>query len=323
VRLVDDLLDVSRITGGRLRLTRAPTKIADVVRDAVAAVRPVVDRLEHELNVSVPEEPIVVDADATRLAQVLGNLLNNAARYTPRRGQIALRVARDGDDAVITVADNGVGMSDDIRGRVFDMFFQGNDPRVVRNAGLGIGLTLARSLVEMHGGSIAVTSEGLDRGSTFTVRLPVCPAGELPAGTDTAAQENVGGHRVLIVDDNADAAETLRMLVNTFGDNEVRTAFSGADALAASVDMHPDIVLLDLKMPGMDGFEVARRLRAQPGGTDMTIVAVTGWGQEEHKRRTREAGFDKHLTKPADRAELEAVLAASHRTRPGPHVHAS
>ncbi|HET8697013.1 MAG TPA: ATP-binding protein, partial [Gammaproteobacteria bacterium] len=324
VRLVDDLLDVSRITGGRLRLSKAPTSIGDVVRDAVAAVRSIIERAGHELIVSVPDEDIVVNADATRLAQVLGNLLNNAARYTPKHGRIELRAARERGEAVVTVADNGVGMSEDIRARVFDMFFQGNDPRLVRNAGLGIGLTLARSLVEMHGGSISVESPGPDCGSVFTVRLPVAVAGDLPAAASAPADaEAVGGHRVLIVDDNADAAETLRMLVSTFGDNDVRTAFSGPDALAKSVDMHPDIVLLDLKMPGMDGFEVARRLRAQPGGGDMTIVAVTGWGQDEHKRRTREAGFDSHLTKPADRAELEAVLAGTLGTKEPPASYAS
>jgi CheY-like chemotaxis protein len=189
------------------------------------------------------------------------------------------------------------------------MFYQGNDTRVARNAGLGIGLTLAKSLVEMHGGRIAIASEGVDRGSVATVRLPIAPTAEDPVPQRARIRpENVGGHRVLIVDDNSDAADTLSMVVRTLGENEVRTEFSGAAALDAVPEFRPDIVLLDLKMPGMDGYEVARRIRATPWGRHLLLVALTGLGQEEHKRRSKEAGFDHHLTKPADRAALEAVL---------------
>jgi two-component system CheB/CheR fusion protein len=312
VRLVDDLLDVSRISGGRLRLQRTRVQLAEIIRDAVAAVQPVMDAAGHKLTVSVPDEPIMLDADATRLVQVFGNLLNNAARYTPKEGRIELTASRESEAAVVVVRDTGIGIADDLRGRVFEMFFQANDRRQARNAGLGIGLTLAKSLVEMHGGSIAVASDGVDRGSEFTVRLPIAAAAEQAADVVTRLERSdLARHRILIVDDNADAAHTLSLLVRNLGDNEVRTAGSGSEGLELAYDFKPDIVLLDLKMPGMDGYEVARRLRQQPGGAAMRIVALTGWGQDDHKRRTKEAGFERHLTKPADRAAIAAVLAGS------------
>jgi two-component system CheB/CheR fusion protein len=314
VRLVDDLLEVSRISGGRLRLQRTAVRVADLFRDAVAAVRPLIERGGHDLVVELPDEAIVLDADPARLAQVLGNLLNNAARYTPRGGRISFTAAREGDDAVIVVTDNGVGIAEDIRGRVFEMFFQADEARRGRHGGLGIGLTLAKSLVEMHGGSIAVASEGPGRGTEVTLRLPITAHAtaerERPHGE---ARRDLSGHRVLIVDDNADAAQTLSVLVKTLGDNDVRTAMSGAEALETGAALEPDIVLLDLKMPEMDGYEVARRMRAEPWGAGMLLVALTGFGQDEHKRRTKEAGFDRHLTKPADRAAVEALLGESRR----------
>jgi two-component system CheB/CheR fusion protein len=308
VRLVDDLLEVSRISGGKLHLKKSPVQLADVMRDAVATSKPLIERLGHELAVVLPAEPVVLDADGPRLTQVLANLLNNAARYTLREGRIEVGAERRDGTAIVKVRDNGIGIARHAMPRVFEMFYQDRDQRVARNSGLGIGLTLAKSLVEMHGGSIDVESSGPNRGSTFTIRLPIA------VGASTVPEEHrhapsAGDHRVLIVDDNTDAAETLCMLVKSLGGNEVQTASSGAEALETARELQPDVVLLDLMMPGMDGYEVARRMRQESWGRDAKIVAVTGWGQEEHRRRTREAGFDQHLTKPANIEALESLLA--------------
>jgi len=311
VRLVDDLLELSRVSGGRLRLRKSRVPLCDVLSDAVASVQPLVERQRHVLQVNLPEEPLELEADSARLTQVFTNLLNNAARYTPDGGRITLEAAREGQEAVVTVSDNGIGIPAPAIARIFEMFYQGDEGRPPRGGGLGVGLTLARSLVEMHGGRITATSGGRDRGSEFKVRLPVA---ERAAVADEKEQQTadkpLGGHRVLIVDDNTDAARTLGMLVETLGDNEVHVAYNGSDALRIAEERRPDIVLLDLKMPGMDGYEVARRLRSESWGRDLTLVAVTGWTLDDHKRRSRDAGFDRHLTKPADVAALEAVLSS-------------
>ncbi len=308
VRLVDDLLEISRISGGRLKLQRSPVALADVVADAVASVQPLIERAGHELSVTLPSEPLVLDADGQRLAQVFGNLLNNAVRYTPTAGKVSLNARREDCEAVVTVRDSGIGMSAETRERVFEMFFQGGDARRSGGTGLGIGLTLAKSLIEMHGGSIAVASEGTGRGTELTLRLPLAERQFVPRDDTAQRDADLGGHRVLIVDDNTDAAETLSVLMRTLGTNEVQTAANGADALHAGGSFAPDIVLLDLKMPGMDGFEVARRIRQEPWGAHTLLVALTGYGHDEHRRRTREAGFDRHLTKPASRAAIASLL---------------
>jgi two-component system CheB/CheR fusion protein len=311
VRMVDDLLEVSRISGGRMQLRRLPVLLGDIVRDAVASVRPLVDRARQTLTVRVPEAPIVLDADAARLTQVLTNLLNNASKYTPDRGTIVITGGAQGTNAVVTVRDSGYGMPDDVARHVFEMFYRGAESRESRESGLSIGLTIAKQLVEMHGGTLTVHSEGSNRGSTFTMSVPLSNESLVPATDQRNASDELGGHRVLIVDDNMDAAETLGMQVRTLGANEVRTAVSGELALQAAPAFRPDIVLLDLGMPDMNGFEVARRIRQEPWGKDVMLVAVTGWGQEEHRQRTREAGFDRHLTKPAERADIESLLAHS------------
>jgi two-component system, chemotaxis family, CheB/CheR fusion protein len=310
VRLIDDLLDVSRISSGRLQLRKTTVVLADIVRDAVAAVKPLIDRSGHALTVEVPPEPILLDADSARLTQVLANLLNNAARYTPNGGRIALSVRRDGESAVVTVRDNGCGIPASALPHVFEMFYQGADPRSSTQTGLGIGLALAKSLVDMHGGTIDAASAGQDRGSEFTLRVPALQqAGAARSDARSGAAAGLGGHRVLVVDDNADAARTLAMLIETLGENEVHVALSGEEALPLAERIKPDTVFLDLKMPDMDGYEVAQQLRREPWGTDAWLVALTGWGLDDHKRRTKEAGFDEHLTKPADRAALETILA--------------
>jgi two-component system CheB/CheR fusion protein len=310
VRMVDDLLEVSRISGGRLQLRRSPVLLRGIVRDAVASVRSQVERARQDLEVKVPDVPIVLDADAARLTQVLTNLLNNASKYTPDRGRLTLSAGVDGANAVVTVRDTGYGMPEDVASHVFEMFYRGADSRP-RDSGLGIGLTIAKQLVEMHGGTLTVESAGRDLGSTFTMSIPLSSEAQLPASDEKTQNDELGGHRVLIVDDNVDAAEMLGMQVRTLGSNEVRTALSGEVALQTAPAFRPDIVLLDLGMPEMDGFEVARRIRQEPWGKDVMLVAVTGWGQEEHRQRTRDAGFDRHLTKPADPTDIESLLAHS------------
>jgi two-component system CheB/CheR fusion protein len=308
VRLIDDLLDVSRIRSGRLRLRKMPVALADVVRDAVAAVRPLIDRSGHELTVQTPPDAVVLDADAARLTQVLANLLNNSARYTPTGGKIEVRARREGGTAVVTVKDNGYGIPSNALPHVFEMFYQGADPRSATQTGLGIGLALAKSLVDMHGGAISASSGGVDCGSEFTLRLPVLEQPPAEAAPADSSEATLGGHRVLVVDDNADAAKTLAVLIQTLGANDVHVAFSGEEALPLAERVKPDTVFLDLKMPDMDGYEVAQRLRSEPWCERTWLVALTGWGLDEHKRRTKDAGFDQHLTKPADRAALEAIL---------------
>ena len=310
VRLVDDLLDVSRISSGRLQLRKSRVKLGDIVRDAVAAVRPLMERSGHQLDVAASPEPIALEADAARLTQVLANLLNNAARYTPAGGRISIGVRRDGDAVVVSVKDTGYGIPEGSLPHVFEMFYQGADQRSGTQTGLGIGLALAKSLVEMHGGTIHAASAGRDRGSEFTLRLPALepsPSDEIAPEADVRAP--LGGHRVLVVDDNADAAQTLATLIQALGANDVHVALSGEEALPLAARIKPDTVFLDLKMPQMDGYEVAQRLRREPWGEDTWLVALTGWGLDEHKRRTKDAGFDQHLTKPADRAALEAILS--------------
>jgi signal transduction histidine kinase/ActR/RegA family two-component response regulator len=310
VRLIDDLLDVSRISSGRLQLRKTRVMFSDVVRDAVAAVRPLVDRSGHQLKVEMPREPIMLEADAARLTQVLANLLNNAARYTPAGGKISIGVRRDGGAVVVTVNDNGYGIPEAALSHVFEMFFQGADPRSAGQTGLGIGLALAKSLTDMHGGTISAASGGLDRGSEFTLRLPVLEGATAEgSAAEVGAAAPLGGHRVLVVDDNADAAQTLAVLLQTLGANDVHVALSGEEALPLAERIRPDTVFLDLKMAEMDGYEVAQRLRQEPWCEGTWLVALTGWGLDDHKRRTKDAGFDQHLTKPADRAALEAILS--------------
>jgi signal transduction histidine kinase/CheY-like chemotaxis protein len=311
VRLVDDLLEVGRINEGKVALRMQPVPIADVVRDALAAVRPLTENLEQQVTVELPVEPLWVEGDAVRLTQVIGNLLHNSARYTPSHGKIALCVRRQGEEVEITVQDNGRGMSAEALENAFEMFYQARES-ALNGAGLGIGLTLAKKLVEMHRGSISAASPGVQQGSKFTVRLSLAPhAGEPAAQSKIQPPQAAGRHRVLIVDDNDDAAETLRELIGILDASEVRTASNGIDALKTGAQFRPDVVLLDLSMPGMDGYELARRMRAEAWGKTAMLVALTGWGQEQHRRRSKEAGFDRHLTKPADPDALRSVLNGS------------
>jgi len=308
VRMVDDLLEVSRISGGRLRLRRFPVLVSDIVRDATAAVAPLMEQAQQHLGVNVGGSPLLVEADAARLTQVLSNLLNNASRYTPSGGHITVEAGREGDEAVIRVIDTGVGLSADVIPNIFDMFYRGKAADQVSESGLGIGLAIAKDLVEMHGGTLTARSDGPGRGSQFTVRVPLSPVTAAPQPRKKSLV-HTNGHRVLVVDDNQDAAETLSLQVKAMGTTEVCTTLSGAHALRVGPEFRPDVVLLDLGMPEMDGFEVARRIRLESWGQHVHLVALTGFGQEEDQHRTKDAGFDRHLTKPADYDDIESVLA--------------
>jgi PAS domain S-box-containing protein len=315
VRLVDDLLDVSRIMRGRIELRKEPVELATVVNRAVETSQPGIEAEGHELTVSLPPEPLWLDGDLVRLAQVVSNLLNNAVKYTERGGKICLTGGREGDGAVLRVRDTGIGIAPEVLPQIFDMFVQADRRTKNAQGGMGIGLTLVRRLVEMHGGRVEAHSAGPGRGSEFVVWLPLRggsdgePArGKQPERSPAAGLES---RRVLVVDDSPDAADTLAMLLRLEG-QEVRVAYDGPSALAAAEAAPPDIAFLDLGMPTMDGYELARRMRARQELRTVRLVAVTGWGQDEDRRRTREAGFDEHLVKPVERESLHQLLAGRH-----------
>lgn len=308
-RLVDDLLDVSRITFGKVELHRERLDLRTVAEEAVSASRPLLEEAGHRLAVRLPREPVSVDGDRVRLAQVISHLLDNAARYTPSGGEIALEVTAANDAARVMVQDNGIGIPPDMLSRIFETFAQ-VEPRSRAHHGVGIGLSLGRMLVQLHGGEVSAESDGPGRGARFTVRLPLAEAAGAQARCDPAPVSEVR-RRVLVVDDNVDAACTQAELLRMLG-HEVEAAYSGHEALRKAAQFRPEVVLLDLGMPGMDGFEVARRLRTMPEGREALLIAQTGWDQEEDRRRTTEAGFNAHLTKPVDVGILMETLA-----RPG------
>jgi PAS domain S-box-containing protein len=309
VRLIDDLLDVSRITRGTVELRKSRVELARVVESAVETARPVIEELGHELSIQLPKRPVVLEADPTRLAQVISNLLNNAAKYMDRGGKIDLRAEQQGGSVVIGVKDCGIGIPAKMLERIFDMFTQVDGSLARSHGGLGIGLTLVRRLVEMHGGSVEARSAGAGRGSEFIVRLPIVQ-GLLrePAESNDESIASRGKRRILVVDDNENGAQMLGMLLKALG-NEVRTVYDGMAALAMAEQFRPDVVLLDIGMPKLDGYETARRIRGQAWGKEVILAALTGWGQEEDKRRTREAGFNHHFVKPIEPDILQKFLA--------------
>jgi signal transduction histidine kinase len=311
VRLVDDLLDASRISRSKLVLTRSRVELTRLVADAVESVRSPLEHDVHEFLVTIPALPIHVDADPVRLTQVVVNLLSNAIKFTPPRGRIVLVVDRVGDHVEIRVRDNGRGIDPDDLGHVFEMFYQG-DPGGGGKGGLGLGLTLVRNLVAMHGGTVSASSPGLGQGSEFLVTLPIPQDPAEAQGAPSALPERAVGpqRRVLVVDDNRDAADSLAHLLRLLGD-EVEVAFDGATALETLPAFRPDAVLLDIGMPGMDGYATARAIRHMPDGAQILLIAMTGWGQEEDKLRATEAGFDVHLVKPVAIEALFEAFAAS------------
>jgi len=310
VRLIDDLLDVSRISRGKLQLKRERIELASVVYPAIEACRPFAERARHEVSVTLPPERIYLDADPVRLAQVFGNILNNSCKYTAPGGKIWLSAERQGGDVLVRIKDTGVGIPSDQLSGIFEIFAQVDRTLEQSQGGLGIGLTLVKRLVEMHGGTVAAYSEGPDRGSELVVRLPVLrePPKEQQA-PEPAAAGSTPGRRVLVVDDNQDAAVSLAMLLELTG-HEVRTAFDGLKAVEVAGEFLPDVVLMDLGMPKLNGYEAATRIREQMWGERMVLVAVTGWGQEDDRRRTAEAGFDGHLVKPVDHRAFVDLLSS-------------
>jgi len=309
-RLVDDLLDVSRITTGKVTLRKEPVNLATVVFRVIESTRSLIEAQGHQLLTALPPEPIHLDADPARLAQILGNLLNNAAKYTPEGGRIGLTVARQGTEAVISVRDTGVGISAEMLPRVFDLFTQVDASLDRSQGGLGIGLTLVRSLVELHGGSVSVMSAGPDLGSEFVVRLPITTDGSQSVEVETIHDwRSVTPRSVLIVDDNIDSVESLAELLQLAG-HQVRTANDGLAALEVAEVFQPEFVLLDIGLPRLDGYEVARRLRSQPAFHLTILIALTGYGQDDHRRRGHEAGFNHYLVKPIDPALLKQLFAA-------------
>jgi CheY-like chemotaxis protein len=309
VRLVDDLLDLNRIKHNRLELRKEFTDLGAILELAVDSVRPMADAAGHILTVVLPPESIQLSADAVRLVQVFGNLLNNACKYSERGGRITIRMERVGDDAVITVADTGEGIPPDRLQAIFDMFMQVDAARERSQGGLGIGLTLVRRLVEMHGGVVEAQSAGPGQGSQFVVRLPIVVEHQ-PVAAPPVARLAIPKRRILVVDDNRDAAASLSLLLELDG-HAIVTVHDGLAAYAAADAHRPEVALVDLGLPDMDGYEVCRRIREQSWGRGMILVALTGWGQEEDRSRTRAAGFDAHLVKPVDYADLLELLGSA------------
>ena len=309
VRLVDDLLDVARMTTGKLALKREAVTLDAVVNAAVESTSPVIHAARHTFEVVMPDEPLSVEVDADRISQVIANLLINAAKYTSRGGKITLNVSREIDQAVICVTDNGMGIAGDQLPRLFEMFRQVNPPEKSQG-GLGVGLTIAKALVQLHGGSVKAHSGGLGCGAEFVVRLPLTPTTRAAQAEQSQPLPPPAGRRlkVLVVDDNHDLVHMLELAVQRMG-HEVRKALDGQSAISAALSYRPDVVLLDFGLPVVSGLDVARELRRHHEMAHLRLVALTGWGQEEDRRHTSEAGFDYHLTKPTNPEELERLLA--------------
>ncbi len=310
VRLVDDLLDISRIGRNKMELRRQRVALADVVSTSIETSRPLIEAAGHDLTVSLPPEPVFLDADLTRLAQVLSNLLTNSAKYTERGGRIWLTAERRGEEVVVSVRDTGIGIPADDLPRIFDMFSQVDRSIERATGGLGIGLALVKALVEMHGGTVTAESDGPGRGSNFTVRLPALGAAAEPVPADSPRERPAAGagRRILVVDDNEDSAHSMARVLKLLG-NEVRTAHDGVEAVEAAAEFGPEVILMDVGMPRLNGYEATRRIRGQPWGRSVVIIALTGWGQDGDRLLSREAGCDGHLVKPVYLPNLEKLLA--------------
>jgi len=314
-RLVDDLLDVSRITSGKLRLQKQLIEVSGIVQRAVETQRPIYDERRQQLKVELPKEPLILEGDLTRLSEALANLLNNAAKYSNDGGTVTLRVEKHAatQEVLFRIQDNGVGIPPAMLPKVFELFTQVDQTLHRAQGGLGIGLALVKNLVEMHGGRIDGYSEGIGKGSEFVMRLPLRIEKRAPQtdGDRVVPMASAFG-RILVVDDNVDAAEMLATMLRIDG-CEVQTAHDGQQAMLAIDLFRPDLVLLDIGMPGMNGYEVARAIRAHPLGAKIVLVAATGWGQDEDRKRAREAGFDEHITKPVDRSQLLKLMTRPRR----------
>ncbi|MDB5824343.1 MAG: hybrid sensor histidine kinase/response regulator [Herminiimonas sp.] len=315
VRLVDDLLDVSRITTGKLVVRKEKVLLQEVVNNAIETVMPLIESRGHHLTLDLPEEAMSLEADPARIAQVFSNLLNNAAKYTEPGGEIHFSVRREGLEMVAVISDNGIGIAADMLPQIFTMFVQADYSLERSTAGLGVGLTLARRLVELHGGSLVATSEGKNRGSTFTMRLPVLEPSTAvlvePAVEEASARSQFC---ILLADDNVDFVSSMAILLGALG-HEVHVAHNGADALELAISKSPAFCFLDIGLPHLNGYELARRLRGHPGTQQAVLIAITGWGQEKDKQLAHEAGFDRHFVKPVDTHALINLLAEDWRQR--------
>jgi signal transduction histidine kinase len=319
VRLVDDLLDISRITYGRIELRRQRTALAPLLATAIETASPLIEAMSHRLSTDLPAEPIYVDGDPQRLTQVFGNLLSNACKYTGTAGTIGLSMRVDGGAVEISVCDNGVGIPSHRIDEVFDLFVQVDTSLDRAQGGLGIGLTLVRRLIEMHGGSVYASSAGPGQGSRFDVRLPLAAAFDENAPSPSSSpspHDECGSRRILVVDDNRDAADTLALSLQISG-HQTRTVYDPRLALECIADFAPDIAFLDVGMPKLNGLELASMIRASPQGASIVLVALTGWGQREDRQRSRDAGFDYHLVKPADLVEIERICRCPGRPAAG------
>jgi signal transduction histidine kinase len=308
VKLIDDLLDVSRIATGKVVLQCEQVDLRDVIGSAIEGSQPAISAGGHALDLVSPDEPVHVMGDALRLAQVVSNLINNAAKYTPAGGRISVDLVQDGDEAVVRVSDDGMGIPPDMIDHVFDMFTQVDRTLDRAQGGLGVGLTLVRRLMDLHGGSVTAESPGPDQGSTFTVRVPVSPATvAAPPVERPTAHEGARNLRVLVVDDNVDAADSLAIMLQLDG-CDTRVEYTGEQALHAAAEFDPEIVVCDIGLPRMGGHEVARRMRADPRRAGTILVALTGWGSDEDRQRTQAAGFDFHLVKPVGLEKVQEIL---------------
>jgi CheY-like chemotaxis protein/two-component sensor histidine kinase len=308
VRLVDDLFDMSRITQGRLGLHTQRVDLRSVLQDAIAASRLRIEKQKHTVTATLPQAPVLVNGDATRLAQVVTNLLNNAARYTPDGGQIALRASCEGNDVVLSVRDNGIGIPEGMLSKIFDMFTQGE--RLENHlGGMGIGLTLVKQIVEMHGGRVEARSEGPACGAEFVVRLPIVvpERRRVPRTSESDLHNTQRRRRVLVVDDNSDSVSSFAMMLDLMG-HETAVANDGEEAFLVAEAFRPDVIFLDIGLPKVNGHDVARAIRARPWGKDIVLIALSGWGQPDDMRRSLDAGFNHHLAKPAERGEVERLL---------------
>jgi CheY-like chemotaxis protein/two-component sensor histidine kinase len=314
VRLADDLLDVSRITHGRVELRREAMELGAVLDAAVAAVRGAAETSSHQIVVTRAAEPIWLDADPVRVLQVIENLLSNAIKYTDDGGRIEVAIERDGDFAVIRVRDDGIGIERDQLAEIFEPFTQASSGIDRSQGGLGIGLSLVRHFVGLHGGTVSASSEGPGKGSEFVTRLPIGKTSPPPASTEDGPRQGGAGSRcVLVVDDNVGAASMLALLLGRLGADRVEVAADGFSAVRKAEELIPDVILLDIGLPGMDGYQVARELRQRPQLERSVLVALTGYGQEQDRARSREAGFDEHLVKPASVDDLQRVLTMSRK----------
>ncbi|HZI89240.1 MAG TPA: ATP-binding protein [Candidatus Polarisedimenticolia bacterium] len=316
VRLVDDLLDVSRITTGKLTLQRDRAELRTIVDGALDMARPHLEAKQIRFLQTLPAEPVILDVDSTRLCQVILNLLHNAAKFTEAGGEVRLTAEARDDFLTLVVTDTGMGIPKEKLPEIFEMFAQLDRSLDRAHAGLGVGLSLAKRIVELHGGTLAATSEGKGRGTSFIVRLPLAreSGGRNPAAADAGNGERASGHRILVVDDNEDFVETFGLLLSGMG-HEVHAAHEGLEALRMAADVRPDVAFLDIGLPKLDGYALARKIRELPDSKTIVLVAVTGWGQDRDKRLAQEAGFDHHMVKPVETAKVEAILASVPRGR--------